>query len=781
MSQDGHPSSRHALYVGSRFIVKIRGDGRVFRERVVVKQTKGVTSSGGASGSKSVALVRTEKEDEVPLSTVNVLTCQAFQAVGSVIKFLQVKLVRMQSSDDEVYHLFQLFEASLQFLYSLSQEKIFHERAIDQNKVTEAVKYDESLVDQKVKVWWPEDKVFYEGVVTSFNADTKEHQVLYLDEEQEILNLKTETWEPIQKYSVHNKVLCEGGVVLKLVQDIMKLPECEDSYLTACIYRLKTKALYIMLYLCGAANSSFSMNQGLDIAKSTLSEVLEVLKKMFGEELKDHPRGNLQLNAMRIADLFADDINFRSYIVLNLTESLTRVFTQPHKEFLRNWCSSERDPIEEDVHLEFDSVAAAGEILGVIPRLDVSKYTYSTSRALQTPYAHQKSSLLIKIIAHLTCFNSDTPKEEKGLLVNKFFQILQMEHPNLTNGAACSSGERAAVTFKNLHSFLAHAGSLVPEYNLQVDVNHLRLFIKKLEALVAPQVSHSRHVKEVYETSECPLHSPMVKTHSLFVSDNVDDHSEDAVMEDHTETQHNGTLVTIPQQDGSSMGVRNSFGRMATAEVDPQEEKQPKKRKNRLMNDIQVAMIRNALKDDMHWDAKTRELWAVKLSAHGSEITSKQLDNWLDYHFKRKPARARAAAKDGDTASPTSHGIHHKDIKAPATLKNCGGESSKTVTGVSPTSSSKHEHGQCVMLIDEKGQEIGQGSIYLTKGVWFKKNLEELSLCVVDVNELKVAKETELPHECDGTGSSFATAEMILSKMRVLWDSSKLLLIQQQA
>ncbi|PWA49191.1 hypothetical protein CTI12_AA483240 [Artemisia annua] len=50
-----------------------------------------------------------------------------------------------------------------------------------------------------------------------------------------------------------------------------------------------------------------------------------------------------------------------------------------------------------------------------------------------------------------------------------------MEHANLPNGAACSSGERAAVAFKNLYSFLAHAGSLVPEYNLQVDVNHLRL------------------------------------------------------------------------------------------------------------------------------------------------------------------------------------------------------------------------------------------------------------------------------------------------------------------
>ena len=78
------------------------------------------------------------------------------------------------------------------------------------------------------------------------------------------------------------------------------------------------------------------------------------------------------------------------------------------------------------------------------------------------------------------------------------------------------------------------------------------------------------------------------------------------------------------------------------------------------------------------------------------------------------------------------------------------------------------------MLIDDKGQEIGQGSIHLTKGIWFEKNLEELRLCVVDVNELKVAKKTQLPHPCDGTGTSFEKAEMILGKMRVLWDSSKL-------
>ena len=66
------------------------------------------------------------------------------------------------------------------------------------------------------------------------------------------------------------------------------------------------------------------------------------------------------------------------------------------------------------------------------------------------------------------------------------------------------------------------------------------------------------------------------------------------------------------------------------------------------------------------------------------------------------------------------------------------------------------------MLIDDKGQEVGKGSMHLAKGTRFGRNLEELRLCVVDVNDLKVAKWTELPHLRDATGTSFAQVEMIL-------------------
>ncbi|PWA89923.1 Homeodomain-containing protein [Artemisia annua] len=60
---------------------------------------------------------------------------------------------------------------------------------------------------------------------------------------------------------------------------------------------------------------SISNNMTLHVALT--HKVLEVLKKMFRGEFKDHPRGTLQLNAMRIAEIFADDINFQSYVALN--------------------------------------------------------------------------------------------------------------------------------------------------------------------------------------------------------------------------------------------------------------------------------------------------------------------------------------------------------------------------------------------------------------------------------------------------------------------------------
>ncbi|KAL3500927.1 hypothetical protein ACH5RR_040020 [Cinchona calisaya] len=63
------------------------------------------------------------------------------------------------------------------------------------DKVTGSLAYGDNLVGLKVKVWWPQDREFYEGVIDSFDPVKKKHKVSYVDGDEEILNLKRERWE----------------------------------------------------------------------------------------------------------------------------------------------------------------------------------------------------------------------------------------------------------------------------------------------------------------------------------------------------------------------------------------------------------------------------------------------------------------------------------------------------------------------------------------------------------------------------------------------------------
>ncbi|KAL6596694.1 hypothetical protein ACP70R_047337 [Stipagrostis hirtigluma subsp. patula] len=56
----------------------------------------------------------------------------------------------------------------------------------------------EDLLGQRIKVWWPLDKKYYEGVVQSYNSSKKQHTVLYDDGDVEHLNLAKEKWKIIE-------------------------------------------------------------------------------------------------------------------------------------------------------------------------------------------------------------------------------------------------------------------------------------------------------------------------------------------------------------------------------------------------------------------------------------------------------------------------------------------------------------------------------------------------------------------------------------------------------
>ncbi|KAI6672046.1 hypothetical protein NL676_006931 [Syzygium grande] len=54
------------------------------------------------------------------------------------------------------------------------------------------------LVGRRIKVWWPLDEMFYDGLIQSYDPVMKKHKVLYDDKDEETLNLEKERWEFIE-------------------------------------------------------------------------------------------------------------------------------------------------------------------------------------------------------------------------------------------------------------------------------------------------------------------------------------------------------------------------------------------------------------------------------------------------------------------------------------------------------------------------------------------------------------------------------------------------------
>ncbi|KAG0495215.1 hypothetical protein HPP92_006209 [Vanilla planifolia] len=64
----------------------------------------------------------------------------------------------------------------------------------------------EELVGSRIKVWWPLDKRFYEGIVHSYVPETGKHNILYDDGDVEVLRLEKEKWELIPNSFTSKKI-----------------------------------------------------------------------------------------------------------------------------------------------------------------------------------------------------------------------------------------------------------------------------------------------------------------------------------------------------------------------------------------------------------------------------------------------------------------------------------------------------------------------------------------------------------------------------------------------
>ncbi|CAK9310357.1 unnamed protein product [Citrullus colocynthis] len=83
------------------------------------------------------------------------------------------------------------------YLEETPKAKATRKHAIMEKEVMDISSAGEELVGRRIKVWWPLDRMFYEGVVRSFDPVKKKHQVSYDDGDEEILNLKKQRYELI--------------------------------------------------------------------------------------------------------------------------------------------------------------------------------------------------------------------------------------------------------------------------------------------------------------------------------------------------------------------------------------------------------------------------------------------------------------------------------------------------------------------------------------------------------------------------------------------------------
>ncbi|KAK1293627.1 DNA mismatch repair protein MSH6 [Acorus calamus] len=112
------------------------------------------------------------------------------------------------SQDDEAEHVsLKKMVSSRKSATKASSEEQSHldgskskkKRVKGTEKTSEASGKDKGLgkdiVGSQIKVWWPDDAMFYNGVIESFDPITKKHKVHYDDGDEEILLLKNERWE----------------------------------------------------------------------------------------------------------------------------------------------------------------------------------------------------------------------------------------------------------------------------------------------------------------------------------------------------------------------------------------------------------------------------------------------------------------------------------------------------------------------------------------------------------------------------------------------------------
>ncbi|GAB2275101.1 hypothetical protein Dimus_009866 [Dionaea muscipula] len=535
-----------------------------------------------------------------------------------------------------------------------------------------------------------------------------------------------------------NKELCGKGGVLQLVQVTLKLgisPLWEESRsVVSAVSRLKSRALSILLHLCEAESTSYldevaSVPRSLNLAKSVVLEVVSLLKTMLTEHckqpsspMKTYPMGLLQLNALRLADIFSDDSNFRSYMTLYFSEVLAAIFTLPYLEFLASWCSSNIALKEEEPALEYEPFAAAGWILHLCSASNAEhlRSTFHPCSAPQPTYAHHRTSLLVKVIANLHCFIPKICEEqERNLFLRKFHACLRMGSSQSAGYPLTFDTQKAVLVCKNLGLLLSHAESLIPTFLNEEDVQLLRVFYGQLQPLVCPDLfevnraqaadSIGEHLSFLPENlaQDFTIMNGNLKegmSENSAVQEGGHSYPQDGLRDDvnavttQYSTQHKGKIVkggyaalngsekdfrnigtsrsdsssnrakniAFFDDDGDPKSIRLARKREFPGVPDDEkvegnsfEDKRPRKRKRTVMNDKQVSLIEKALLEEPDLQKNTASLQSW---AEKLSLHGSEVtpSQIKNWLNNRKARLARAAARDGRHPTEVDNGCREK-------------------------------------------------------------------------------------------------------------------------
>ncbi|KAJ4876535.1 sequence-specific DNA binding [Raphanus sativus] len=706
---------------------------------------------------------------------VDVFIDAAFGAVHNVVRSLRAKLLHRQTDQTKkvgvnsvgaVNAHCQQAEASLQFLHSLCQHKLFRDRV------------------------------------------------------------------------AQNQELCGKGGVLMLAQSILSLTVTPEfvgaAVVIASISRIKAKVLSLLHHLFEAESVSFldevERAGSLHLAQTVASEVLELMRHGLSRASKasaphEYPMGFVLLNSMRLADVFSDDSHFRRFFTKHFTMVLSAVFCLSHGDFLSMLCSSDLSSREDDATLDYDLFTSSGWVLSAFSSLGelvVPPFKLNFQNNLtMSSYAHQRTSLIVKIMANLHCFVPEVcTEDDRNRFIQTFVSGLRKDPSSILVNLLPSSSytpeaQRGTSVCKNISSLLHHAEFLIPNALNVEDLMILRVFCQQLEPLIRSEFEESQaEVKdnqgaggsssgkqlrkeplnlnndEASENSDVRVEGAGTKqgvNEEMEIAERSKESDGDAnnLETSGSETSSNRGKGLVEDGDLSRTFTQRLKVSASSGEVKEDEraeaslllEKQRTKRKRSIMSDDQMAMMEKALVDepDMQRNSAWIRTWADKLSLQGPEVTSAQLKNWLN-NRKAKLARAskQGPARDNNSSGdlPESPGDENTwQQQKPST------PFADKASAASSSSSEGVKRGQQVMLVDERGVEVGKGMVLKTDGEWYGLSLETRQLCVVDVMELSGLydySKMSIPYGSDDVGRTFGEANSRFGVMRVAWDVSKL-------